>query len=576
MSSKSDAGLEYKDQGLTNAISARRLHNESACIFRILPTEVLRLLVSALAHDAEDVWQDGVFDVTPGLSLSHSCARWREIATTTPEIWTIIPLTFAKWTRECLRRSQPLPIVVSSEAGEASERSKAAALKHLGRVRMLVLEHEDAEDEGSPALTAPAPMLECIRAIFAFQSERQPAIFCDFFGGQQPPRLKEVSISNAMLHGVPIPFMRTRTIKSLNFSCCTLWSNLEEMMDTLACVPELEELIIEYSNIVLEFPPSWDPPPTDDASASIIPLQLPRLKNLWMKVNFFEAALVLRHVSLPTDIHTIGLHIMECPDDSGPHYKALFLPTLAPIYREIYEKPIKSRTLTFSMSSKGFHIMASKPLQPGVALSPYAGRSHVISNDRAGDGSFLSLKFGFDPLTESGCSILAAVTETASPLFSVGSLTLNGALDESVALSEWAWPTALRHLRVTDHLELSQAGGVGLILQHDTTWYSKNSPSTLCLRDVVLDTTNGFPAEPENFEESQESTFFDALIARIRPWWKSKSLKRIVIRECPLQPWMLDELEERLGKEAVDWDRVFPGFDGEINGNRVPYYADTS
>lgn len=215
--------------------------------------------------------------LTPGLSLSHTCSRWREISVATPDIWTIIPLTHAKWTRECLRRSQPLPIMVLSGTSD-SERSKQAVMKHLQRVRVLVSENEDDEDEGCPALTAPAPMLEYMRVMFASQSEHQPDAYRRFFGGQQPPRMKEVSISNAMLHGAKIPFLRARTIRSLIFSCCTIRNDLEEMVDTLPCVPELEELMLEYSNVVVEFPASRDPAPTKDILQSIAPVQLPQLK----------------------------------------------------------------------------------------------------------------------------------------------------------------------------------------------------------------------------------------------------------------------------------------------------------
>ncbi|VDC05549.1 unnamed protein product [Peniophora sp. CBMAI 1063] len=568
----------YKAQGLTDPVSARRLHNDGAVIFRALSVEVLRIVVSHLAIEAEKLWQEGVFNITPGLSLSHACSRWREIAITTPDIWTIIPLTNTKWARECLSRSQTLPIRFLADPSD-SERAKQLSLKQLERVQMLVTEQEDDDDEGCPALWASAPVLEYMRIMFAFPSERQPAAFSNFFGGQAPPRLREVSITSAALCGPTIPFLRARTIKSLNFSCCTLWNTLEDMLDTLSCVPELEELMLEYSTIIINRPSSWDPRPSIDMAASptFIPLQLAHLRNLWFKTDFFQAALVLRHISLPQDIHTLGLQIIDgCPMDRvGDYYKALFLPTLSPILHEFSEQPLSSRRLAFTLSSGSFDIMASKPLRPGVVLSRYAGRHHVITNDRAGDGSFLRLQFRYNSLTESGYSLLESVAETAPALFSVGSLTLKGDLDEALALSEVAWPTALRHMHVAEHLELDCGGSVGFVYHGSVSWIEQNQPHTLCLRNVTLDTTTGFN-NPEDFEESQKETFFDLVREKVmRPWLKSNALKRVIVRDCPLQPWMLDELEALVDKEGVDWDHVFRG-QGVVEGKRAPYDAELS
>lgn len=126
-------------------------------------------------------------------------------------------------------------------------------------------------------------------------------------------------------------------------------------------------------------------------------------------------------------------------------------------------------------------------------------------------------------------------------------------------------------MRATEYLELDQGGAVGFVLQGDASWIYQNHPTTLCLRNVTLDTKTSFH-NPEDFEESQEQTFFDLLRAKIRPWLDSKPLKHVVVRECPLQPWMMEELEHFLGKDGVDWDHIFPGF-GEVNGERAPYYS---
>ncbi|VDC03833.1 unnamed protein product [Peniophora sp. CBMAI 1063] len=47
--------------------------------------------------------------------ISQVCEHWREVALNTPELWTLIPLVSARWTKLCIARSSPAPIVVHAE-----------------------------------------------------------------------------------------------------------------------------------------------------------------------------------------------------------------------------------------------------------------------------------------------------------------------------------------------------------------------------------------------------------------------------------------------------------------------------
>lgn len=542
------------DRGLTNAIIQCRLHNDASPIFRVLPTEILRLIASGLAdRDVDELWQKGAFDVAPGLALSHTCLRWREVALAIPEFWTVIPLLHDEWARECLSRSQPLPIILITTA-DSDMLAKEASAEHLNRALFMVLQNEDVQDEGSPWLTHPTPLLERLRMDFAHRSEKQSSSSRSFFGGQEPPRLREVSIGNALLvqpHGLLVPFLWARSLKSLSFHSCRVWRDVIDMVATLSRVPELEELRIERSYVLAEVPATWHRP--GDVSPTV---HLPHLKNVWINIDVVPTVVVLRHIVLPQTLQTLSVRVNNSLNDYAALNALIRLPLL-PIIQETIQQPLMSRKLAYFMSNQTYRLVASRPMQSDGVMSEYAGRQYVRDTKLgAVSGPFLSLEVDHRPLMIGGASTSVVVATAVPSLFAAGSLSLDGPVDDiPLVADKGAWPSRLHWLRALECLELCRGGALGFAFQADAMWLQRNKPAILCLRDVPLD----MPITITEPKPAHNATFFDLLMRRIAPWIEAQSLKRVVVRQSPLQQWMLDDLERLIGHGCVDWDHTVSG-----------------
>ncbi|KAJ6588121.1 hypothetical protein B0H19DRAFT_1057373 [Mycena capillaripes] len=180
---------------LRRALQTRR--NSLASISR-LPTEVLAPILDlcpAMEADKPE-FKTGKFIL--GLTVSHVCRRWREIAMKSSRFWSGIVLSRPRWALEMLHRSRAAPLMVGADFGSSATKNIAArdlVLAQLWRIREL---HLNMPGYHVPAgILLPAPILE--RFHLWYEGSTPFLVTAKLFHGEVP-RLQHLSLRNCLLH----------------------------------------------------------------------------------------------------------------------------------------------------------------------------------------------------------------------------------------------------------------------------------------------------------------------------------------------------------------------------------------
>ncbi|KAJ7742580.1 hypothetical protein B0H16DRAFT_1563039 [Mycena metata] len=155
---------------LRRALRTRR--NSLAPISR-LPTEVLAPILELCPAIDADVPDFATGNFVLGITVSHVCRRWREIAMKSPHFWAhIVVPSRPRWALELLKRSQAAPLTVGVNFGLTTTKHVVArdlVLAQLPRIRELHVRMPIYPASVPASLLLPAPNLETL-ALSASQS----------------------------------------------------------------------------------------------------------------------------------------------------------------------------------------------------------------------------------------------------------------------------------------------------------------------------------------------------------------------------------------------------------------------
>ncbi|KAJ7639694.1 hypothetical protein DFH06DRAFT_1053686 [Mycena polygramma] len=183
---------------LRRALRTRR--NSLAPISR-LPTEILSSILQLCPTiDADEPdYKTGKFVL--GLTVSHVCRRWRDIAMKHSRFWSNIVLSRPRWALEMIHRSRAAGLVVAVDFESSVTKAVAArdlVLAQLSRIRELHLIMPGLATIPSALLLA-APMLNT----FHLWYKGPQAIFvtAKLFQGCEVPTLRHLSLRYCLLEG---------------------------------------------------------------------------------------------------------------------------------------------------------------------------------------------------------------------------------------------------------------------------------------------------------------------------------------------------------------------------------------
>jgi len=94
-----------------------------------LPPEILARIFQFVAHD-----ESGESKPLKRISFSHVSHHWREVASSTPILWHVIPLALSDCSTIMLERSKMADLVLYAGPGLKSTRIIQLALSHMVRV----------------------------------------------------------------------------------------------------------------------------------------------------------------------------------------------------------------------------------------------------------------------------------------------------------------------------------------------------------------------------------------------------------------------------------------------------------
>ncbi|KAJ7243597.1 hypothetical protein B0H12DRAFT_829497 [Mycena haematopus] len=216
---------------------ALRTRRNSLASISCLPTEVLTPILEFCPTIHADRPEFKTAHFVSGLTVSHVCRRWREIASKSSKFWTNIVLTRPRWALEMLYRSRTAPLALGVNLGSLGPKiiaTRDLVLAQLFRIRELDL-YMPPGSTIPASLLLPAPLLDTLHLRYA-----KPSGFfvtANLFQAMAP-RLRHLSLQDCQLE-----------LDS------ALWENLVSLelinspvsLDLLATIPHLRALTLNAS-----------------------------------------------------------------------------------------------------------------------------------------------------------------------------------------------------------------------------------------------------------------------------------------------------------------------------------------
>ncbi|KZV60098.1 hypothetical protein PENSPDRAFT_740463 [Peniophora sp. CONT] len=176
------------------------------------------------------------------------CKCWRDISEETPSIWSRMVMGHGtKWTQRALEWSGSYPIDINWVVGNSRadwHDCMLLVLQNLCRIGNLRLGFPPNHFSGriSQIMVVlgdhPAPLLEVFYLNGPVNPRARPEIGATFMS-IPPPHLKELNLSNCNI-ALHCPILRAPELLHLRLDGCTLWTTVDEVLETLKMLPRLQ------------------------------------------------------------------------------------------------------------------------------------------------------------------------------------------------------------------------------------------------------------------------------------------------------------------------------------------------
>ncbi|TBU30531.1 hypothetical protein BD311DRAFT_787152 [Dichomitus squalens] len=294
------------EQHFKAIITLKRLLNAKVAISR-LPSELLAEIFVCLArdpHSRPEMARGAYISAIYGTSLqwirtSQVCHAWREVALTTPRLWSFISVTRRDALEAFLARSKQAPLSVCIDNLSFYESCKVLGellppelyrlreLRFSGPVRIV---HDICAN-----LTQPAHLLHTLRLVIPdteYSSPSGPSLLQDDLFCGQVPRLRILEIRQITINWDHPIFSKTLT--SLVVIRGSHGGDFDQLLSALEQMTCLENLTLDDA-----IPPA--PSHTTSLPAPSRTVALPSLRHIRLKGFAVDSANLLRHLSPAID-----------------------------------------------------------------------------------------------------------------------------------------------------------------------------------------------------------------------------------------------------------------------------------
>ncbi|KAI0342027.1 hypothetical protein BDW22DRAFT_227635 [Trametopsis cervina] len=321
--------LLQQEQELLKALTSVRHQLNGATPIGSLPTEIIREIFR---------WIVATPSVPPypyASTLSHVCRQWYQVATATPDLWSLIVLAEQrKLIDASLTRSKDAPLDVVTNHGDSNYTSVLSPsmlpvlrhiLHHAHRIRTI----DFSLDKGSLEVMEGLPKVHLPRlrylSIAAFDLVHRRCSFT--FESLNCPDIRELSIARCDIPFEKIVEYTKLTSLSIDLSNYRTSKAPSEMLmlDILKATPELVTLRLLDVFLPDELA-TTDGKAKDSAIINGHTILLPRLSSAELGGNAAAIASILRHVHFPA---TAGLSLPSIESESSANSEALVGPLRA-------------------------------------------------------------------------------------------------------------------------------------------------------------------------------------------------------------------------------------------------------
>ncbi|KZV60600.1 hypothetical protein PENSPDRAFT_759917 [Peniophora sp. CONT] len=317
-----------------------------------LPPEVLLIIMEATMSTCSkdlDVYNTPRVPFNHG--ISHVCRRWRTIALSCADLWSVVPHpeSLPQWTKLCLSRCAHgpielyVPLAMSWATETAAQDAIRLVLPHLARVRRLdlhlgldsyLLRHKERGlamafvKDIIEALTAQRmPSLEAVTLFFNTSlidggPYRGPTFPSNLFERQPVPRLRRLTLAYCVVSSSSPIY--APSLRHLELHNVRGWGGIDGMIQCLQNTPLLETFIYKDAGNHLALLPF-------DARRSIVhPLRCVRLdylSRLELEGMFMSTAGIFSHLSIPVSA-TIHINKPNKRSDQDTDHLTMFTEAL--------------------------------------------------------------------------------------------------------------------------------------------------------------------------------------------------------------------------------------------------------
>ncbi|KAI0275360.1 hypothetical protein BC834DRAFT_840192 [Gloeopeniophorella convolvens] len=480
------------------------------------------------------------------ITITQVCGHWRRVAHACSELWTDLPLVSMAWTRTMLEHSRSRPVVVlwdkdaEEDGAELSLAALRAALDALPRVRELALEDtfEKPEVPDRVWFTGPPPKVrdrspfidEVVDALcqqhaplleaFSLNVTRDEFIQLppELFKGEALPALRKLDLSGFSIS--PTSPCIHPGLSTLSLVQCRVWESAEDMLETIASLPNLEVLSIGRGTF---------PPILDEVRLVMRSVSLPKLRDLSIFGLTSEVTSVLGTMTFPEEAE---LYLYpECDDYTRDEIHA-FATVINQHYASRIEAGFKFQTLSISEDE------AMQGIASWTAKHPIA--------DGEEQKDLLEVT-PFQTVTENGLDFGLLLLPELPMLDSIRTLDVSGCLF-------WfpvPWNRLTELATNIEHLILTGMTTEGFLVSLDLreTFGQMAFPQlvSLTLRAVVL-------SEPNELVES--SPPLEQLKVFLHRRKGATHPLKLILKECGVMPSTILELQNEFSTMTLVWDGI--------------------
>ncbi|KAM5544195.1 hypothetical protein V8D89_001855 [Ganoderma adspersum] len=545
--------IEDEIESHANAITMLKHRLNATTTISRLPSELLSEIFVCFAqdyfrsytdHKAHSSYYSYHRGVPEWVRVAHVCHAWREIALSTPRLWSLIAVTQRSIAEQLLVRSKKAPLsVAATHLGYNADRKKILETvfsEEMYRVRELFISGPSSHVyELCAKLTEPANLMHTLALSDSGDNYTQknsdliPQNLCN----GQFPRLRCLEIRRlAMRWDNPLLCSALTNLVVIQSIYRDAMGTFEQFISALESMPGLQT--IELANAI---------PPTSPGSAHLSPpsraIAFPHLRDIRLNGSTIDCANFLRHLSLGANIQLQ----LACHEEAG--LKNLILVVKAAL---AHSSPWRTVELAQRFSTD-------------VTLRAWPTNVTLTDSFRIVEPASFTLELS---------ARLMISSDVHRPLFEQSSMFLNAETFVVDACTEWRWKDTfsamsnLRHIVVLRHAPESMLAVLSSCVRHG----KKNRQRSLAFPQLeVLKFYDVRLATPD-YEDDEE--YFDQLLdCMIYRCNYHRPVQEVHITECRN---IIDEDVVRLREivPEVVWDGVVDIEDEEEDEEEEEEYSD--